>query len=158
MDAVSIDRNLKQDLESRYYELRQKVTGPESKYFHLHTLENLIYHFDDIKTEADKVWAYMSLSKYFEACQEYIEHIDKKKGAELFHNHLFNVAMFYREKLSFALLIDTFYLVSIYFALFLVLYFTTFFWLSLIPVVLFLIHYLYNFRKYQQRRLYGLFF
>jgi len=153
-----IDNNLKHDLDSKYDDLRKRLTGLESRYFHLNTVDNFIFHFNAIEPEEDRVWAYTKLCKFFEVCNNYIDNIDRKRGAELFRTYLSKVAMLYREKLGFALLIDKFYLITFYFIIFLILYFTTSVWISLISVLLFLIHYFHNFSKYRQKKLYDLFF
>ena len=152
------DKNFKPDLERRYQELKEKLTAFEGRYFHLNTLENLIHHFDEIKIEEDRVWTYLSLCKFLEANNNHLDDMTREKASELFNSHLLKVIEFYREHHSFALLIDTRYLVPFYLILFVILYFTTLFLISLIPVLLFLFHYLYNFNKYRLKWLYGLFF
>jgi len=157
MDTIDIDNDLKKELKSKYDDLRKRLTSPESRFFHLNTLDNFIFHFDEIKPEEDRVWVYKNLWMFFEACDEYIDNIDRKKGSQLFSTYLFKVAMLYRKKLHFALLIDKTYLIPFYLTFFIILYFTTSFWISLVPILIFFVHYFYNFSKYRQKRLYGMF-
>lgn len=91
------------------------------------------------------------MCKFLNANNDHLYDITSKNGSELFNAHRWKVADFFRQHHKFALLIDKFYLISFYLLLFVILHVTTSFLISLIPVALFLVHYLYNFTKYRQK-------
>ena len=64
-------------------ELSSSILAKQRKYFHLNTIDNLIFHFADIKTEIDKKWVYESLIEYFRVCADIMPSIDRNTRAAL---------------------------------------------------------------------------
>ena len=75
-------------LQKLMNELNASIGVNEKKYFHVKTIENLIFHFEEIKTENDKNWVYETLAEYFKKCFENVPSIDRDTSKNLFFEYL----------------------------------------------------------------------
>ena len=138
-------------------ELNSSVGKEEKRYFHINTLENLIFHFEEIKTENDKTWVYENLVEYFKKCSEITASIDRNTSKGLFYEHIDKITDYYHSNLGFVMLVNRSIVYLIYFLILLVCY--TFFNLYVVSLVasFFIYQIIRVFKKYKAKQVYGLF-
>ena len=93
-------------LVTQMIQLNNSVEEHKRKYFHLKTIENLIFHFDDIRSESDKKWVYETLDEYFQKCSNLSTSIDRRISKKLFFEFLDKVTDYYHSNLGFSILIN----------------------------------------------------
>ena len=128
------------------------------KYFHLHTVQNFIHHFEEISNKNDKIWILRNLNDYIENCEIYINSIDRNISKDLYMKYLDKVGDYYRENLNFTLYTSFDILLMLFTAL---LFLTIFFlnWLSSIVLITFcfLVYVLYLTYKRKANKTFGFF-
>jgi hypothetical protein len=138
-------------------ELNGSIGHREKKYFHVNTIENLIFHFQDIKTENDKNWVYETLQEYLKKCFELMASIDRNISRNLFKNYIDKLTNYYRNNLGFIVLLNR----SIVYLVYLTILSTCYFVFNIYVVVtiafLFIIQTLRVFKKYREKKVYSLF-
>src|SRR6266436_6151964 len=87
-------------------ELNASIGYREKKYFHLNTIENLIFHFEEIKTENDKNWIYETLEEYLKKCLALIPSIDRNISKDLFYDNINKLTTYYHDNLCFIILMN----------------------------------------------------
>ena len=87
-------------LVTQMIQLNNSVEEHKRKYFHLKTIENLIFHFDDIRSESDKKWVYETLDEYFQKCSNLSTSIDRQISKKLFFEFLDKVTDYYHSNVS----------------------------------------------------------
>lgn len=148
--------------KSKLLETKNQVSNLQSgwnlKYLHFRSVDNFIFHFDQINNEADKQWIFDTLINYFIVCKEIDEVVDREMGNQLYSEFLDKIANYYRYKLNFIMAINK----VGYFIFFLIIFFLAGFLFSfliasfIIPMyILFLI---YIDRKQKQKKVYGVFY
>ncbi len=96
----------KEHLQALISELQAAVIVSERKYYHLNTLENLIFHFEGIKAEKDKNWVYETLDEYFKECFSNTLNMDREISKRLFFEYLDKITDFYHSNLGFVVLMN----------------------------------------------------
>jgi hypothetical protein len=158
MTQVLLDIDLKHDLMRKKENLMQQVAIEEHRYFHFGTIDNLLYHFDEVKTIADKRWVYSCLDNYFSDITTYINSIDRETSRSLHQQYLDKVTDYYNSNLGFIIMINRELFAGFYFVLFLIGYFAFNFWVSLIPVIIFAIRSFMIYKKWKDKRVYSLYY
>ena len=147
----------KKHLQTLLGELRNKSTSNEAKYFHVNTIENLIVHFQQIKTENDKNWVYESLVEYFEECSGFLPSIDRETSKDLFDTYIDKITDYYHSNLGFTMLINRAVVYGVYILAILICY-IFFSWYVLVGVVVFIIFQtIRTYQKFKAKQVYGLF-
>jgi hypothetical protein len=151
------DEFKKNQLQSLLWEVKNKTTANEARYFHVSTIENLITHFQRIKTDNDKNWVYESLVEYFEKCSEFLPPIDKETSNDLYHAYIDKLTDYYSNNLGFVMLINRAIIYFIYLIVILLCF--VFFNLYVVVGVIFFINIqiLKNYKKYKDKRVYAIF-
>jgi hypothetical protein len=144
-------------LENLLNDLRNKVTTNEIKYFHVNTIENLITHFQFIKTENDKIWVYESLVDYFEHCSHFYHSIDRETSQNIFDTYIDKITNYYHSNLGFVLLINRAVVYGVYLVAVLIcsIYFKWYILVTVISLILYQIIRTYN--KFKSKQVYSLF-
>ncbi len=151
------DEFKKKHLQTLLWDLRSKSTSSETKYFHVNTIENLIAHFQQIKTENDKNWVYESLVEYFEQCSEYLPSIDRQISKDLFYTYIDKLTDYYQSNLGFTMLINRAVVYGVYILAILICY-IFFSWYVLVGVICFIIFQtIRTYKKFKAKQVYGLF-
>jgi len=147
----------KEHLRTLLYELKNASSTSEGRYFHTNTIENLITHFEEVKTENDKNWVYESLVEYFKKCSEFTPSIDRQTSKDLFYEHIDKITDYYHNNLGFTMLINRSVVYFIYCLIILLCY--IFFNLYVVAVIVFLIliQITRTFKKFKEKQVYGLF-
>ncbi len=144
-------------LQSLMNELNNSIGINEKKYFHLQTIENLIFHFERVKTENDKNWIYETIVVYFKRCSEIMTSIDRNTSKDLFYEHVDKVTDYYHNNLGFVLLINRTIVYLIYFLILLLCYIFLNFYVVIIVASLLMFQTFRVFKKYKEKMVYGLF-
>lgn len=150
-------KNRKQNLETLLNQLTSLIGPNVKRYFHINTIENLIFHFDEIKTENDKIWIYQSLVDYFTMCSEYAPYIDRDKSKSLFYEHLDKITDYYHNNLGFSVLINRTVVYLFYIVILLLSYSYLNLYVAIAITLLLVLQTVRTFNKYRIRRVYGLF-
>jgi len=151
------DEFKKKHLQTLLLELRNKVTSNETKYFHVNTIENLIVHFQQIKTENDKNWVYQSLVEYFEQCSKSLPSIDRQTSKDLFDTYIDKVTDYYHNNVGFTMLINRSVVYGVYILAILICY-IFFSWYVLVGVICVIIFQtIRTYKKFKAKKVYGLF-
>ena len=155
---------MQKEFDSRKGHLRTLMNGlntsivvNEKKYFHLKTIENLIFHFEGIKTENDKNWVYETLVEYFEKCSENGPSIDRDTSMNLFNEYLDKITDYYHNNLGFAVLMNRVVVYSVYFLILSLCYYFFNFYVVIAVASVFVIQIIRAFKKYKEKKVYGLF-
>lgn len=127
------------------------------KYFHPNTINNLILHFDEIKTEADKDWIFRDLREYFSECQQVCDVFNRDSGRELYMKYLSKITDYYHYHLKFVQSDRTLF-VLFYLGLFLLLYFIADLRFASIAIVFFVFRFVVLYKKYKQKRIFSLYY
>ena len=96
-------------------ELSNSVGYNDKKYFHIQTIENIIYHFENIKSENDKDWVYKILVTYFEKCSKIKTSIDRNISKNIFDEYIDKITDYYYSNLGFVMLINRPLIYFVYF-------------------------------------------
>jgi hypothetical protein len=158
MELTNPEKNLKGELRIKWESLSENTSPHDRKYFHLKTLQNLIFHFDEIRNENDKRWVYSSLENYINECHNYIPSIDRTTSSQLYLQFIDKVTDYYRSYLGFILILDRNLLIIFYVVLFLLCYFIFNIWVSLIPIVFFILQFYRVYKKRKDKRVFSLFY
>jgi hypothetical protein len=145
------------NLRTLYSDLSNAVLQNNKRYFHLNTIGNLIYHFEEIENQRDRTWVYESLVEYFKKCADLVPSIDRKTSQFIFHEYLSRIAEFYDDKLGFVLLINRWVFYLVYAVVILVFYIFFKFYFAVFIAIIFVIQIFRVFKKYRERRCYSLF-
>jgi len=155
MNEASLE-NKKVHLQTLLDELSNSITATDRRYFHLQTIENLIFHFDEIKTENDKNWVYNGLVIYFNKCAELVPSIDRETSRNMYYDYIDNITDYYYKNLGFSLLTNRSIVYLIYFIV-LVLCFIFFnYYVVLFAASFFVFRIIVLFKKYKDRKVYSL--
>ncbi len=147
----------KKHLQSLLSELRNNVALNETKYFHVNTIENLIAHFQQVKTENDKNWVYESLVEYFKKCSEFLPSIDRQTSKDLFDEYIDKITDYYHSNLGFVMLINRTVVYCVYILAISICY--IFFSWYVVGIVIFFIIFkiISTYKKVKDKQVYGLF-
>lgn len=145
-------------LVTQMIQLNNSVEEHKRKYFHLKTIENLIFHFDDIRSESDKKWVYETLDEYFQKCSNLSTSIDRRISKKLFFEFLDKVTDYYHSNLGFSILINRTVVYFIYVLLLILCHYFFAFYVLLSVAGLFAFQIFISFRKFKQKKVYGLFY
>lgn len=150
--------NKKEHLKYLLNHLISSNSETDKKYFHVKTVENLIFHFDSISNESDKNWVYQSLVNYFDDCKDSAALVNKEKSKQLFYKHLDKITDYYTNALGFSLLLNRSIVYFFYLAIICIssYYFSMIVALAVISLILIQISYSIN--KTRLKKVYGLFY
>ncbi len=152
------ESDLKKELEKLSNDLYANSHIKLVRYFHLKSVNNFIYHLDEVQPKQDQLWIYYSLKDYLEDAAKGNKYISRNLGAQLFHTYLEKIAAYYSSRHGFSLVISPVYTTMFYFILFLACYFIFNIWISLIPIGIYIVQMIRVTKKYRTRRVYGLFY
>ena len=147
----------KELLQNLFNEVSNSIELSKRRYFHVHTIENLIFHFDEIRTENDKKWVYETLLSYLTVCVEIAPSIDRRIGEEIFYGHIDKLTDYYFSNVGFSLVLNRELVYSIYISVIILCYFIFNFYIVIGMTLLFSFMTLRTFKKYKEKRVYGLF-
>lgn len=137
-------------------ELSNSITATDRRYFHLQTIENLIFHFDEIKTENDKNWVYNGLVIYFNKCAELAPSIDRETSMNMYYDYIDNITDYYYKNLGFSLLTNRSIVYLIYFIVLLLCLIFFNYYVVLLAASFFVFRIIVLFKKYKDRKVYSL--
>jgi hypothetical protein len=144
-------------LQSLMNGLNSSIVDSEKRYFHINSVENLIFHFEDIKSENDKEWVYAGLLEYLKECAENSTSIDRTASKYLFYEYIDKIADYYQNHLGFVTFLNRAVIYLFYFLVLAVCYFL-FHYYILIGVAAFIFFQIARtFIKYKGKQVYGLF-
>lgn len=149
--------NRKEFLQNLFVEVINVVELNKRKYFHVNTVENLIFHFDKIRTENDKNWVYENLLSYLTVCLKIGSSINKQIGEEMFYENIDKLTDYYYNNIGFSLLLNRELVYGIYILILIVCYFVFNFYIVIGLAILFSFITIRTFRKYKEKKVYGLF-
>ncbi len=149
--------NRKEFLQNLFVEVINVVELNKRKYFHINTVENLIFHFDKIRTENDKNWVYENLLSYLTVCLKIGSSINKQIGEEMFYENIDKLTDYYYSNIGFSLLLNRELVYGIYILILIVCYFVFNFYIVIGLAILFSLITIRTFRKYKGKKVYGLF-
>jgi hypothetical protein len=130
----------------------------KKKYFHFKTLNNFIYHINEIKNPTDLDWIYHSLIDHINAVMEFSNDIDVTIGYRLYEEYIIKIAGYYSKNLRFSMYAGS-PLTFLYMLLAgLLWYFLNIYYGIGIALILYIINLNYFFRKKREFRLYGIFY
>jgi|SRR4030095_1807936 len=138
-------------------ELNTSIGVNEKKYFHVKTIENLIFHFEEIKTENDKNWVYETLVEYFRKCSENVPSIDRDTSKNLFNEYLDKITDYYHNNLGFVVLMNRVIIYLVYFLILSICYYFFNFYVVIAVASLFIFQIIRAFKKFKEKQVYGLF-
>jgi hypothetical protein len=144
-------------LQAMVNELNFSIGPREKKYFHINTIENLIFHFEEIKTESDKNWIYETFQEYLRKCKEIVPSIDRNISKNLFYDNIEKLTNYYRNNLGFVVLINRSIVYFVYFVVLLVCYLFFNFYVVVIVASFFVFQTIRVFKKYNEKKVYSLF-
>lgn len=151
------------ELKKLLAELNDSVLLSKRKYFHPNTIENFIFHFDEIKTETDKNWVYETLTSYFKICLDLIhssepfDSIDSKTSKILWYDYIDKLTDYYEKNLGFDVLINRAFVYFVYLIV-LTLCSVFFNFYVVLLVASFFIFQIYKaYKKYSKKQVYGLY-
>jgi len=144
-------------LKALMKELDASIVVNEKRYFHVKTIENLIFHFEEIKTENDKNWVYETLVEYFKMCSEYVPSIDRETSKNLFNEYLDKITDYYHNNLGFVILMNRAIVYLVYFLILSLCYYFFNFYVVIVVASLFIYQIIRAFKKYREKQVYGLF-
>jgi hypothetical protein len=150
--------NLKDELQSLSDHLFANTDTRQVRYFHLKSINNFIHHFGEIHSRDDQIWVYNSLKSYFGEATKNGEDLDRNMSSKLFDRHLQKIADFYDGNLGFSFVLHPSYTTTIYFIIFLLLFFSFGYWTSLIAIVVYAFQMFRVAKKYRTRKVYSLFY
>lgn len=127
------------------------------RYFHPNTVNNLIFHFNEINIEADKEWILKNLREYFSECEHLCNNLSRSSGHELYMKYLYKITDYYHNNLKFVQS-DRALFVLFYLGLFIALYFIFGFLISIIAIAIFIFRFVVLFKKYKQKRVFSLYY
>jgi hypothetical protein len=139
-------------------QMNESTSANGRKYFHFQTIQNIIIHYDEIKTQNDKEWVYNSLLQYFAACKELGPAIDRNTSKMLFYEYVDNLADYYGKNLGFSLMLNRTVIYFFYFLCLLLTYIFVNVYVMLVLASLFIYHIGTQYLKYKRRRVYSIFF
>lgn len=147
----------KEQLQVLFNELNSAIGLREKKYFHYNTIENLIFHFDEVKGENDQNWVYATLEEYLRKCFGLLPSIDRETSKGLFYEYVTKLTTYYQDNLGFTMLLNRSLVYLVYFVILGICY-TFFNWYVLIVVASFFIFQIVRvFMKYRAKRVYGIY-
>ena len=147
----------KGQLLAMFNKLNASIGSREKKYFHLNTIENLIFHFTEIKTENDKNWVYETLQEYLKKCFDLLPSIDRSSSKNLFYSDINKLTNYYHDNLGFKILINRSIVYFVYFIVLVACYIFFNIYVVIAVASLFVIQIFTIFKKYKERKVYGLF-
>jgi hypothetical protein len=147
----------KSHLQTLTSELNASIGVNEKKYFHVKTIENLIFHFEKINTENDKKWVYETLVEYFRRCSDYVPSIDRNTSKSLFFEYLDKVTDYYHNNLGFSVLMNRVIVYFVYFLILGVCYYFLNFYVVIAIAAVFIFQIIQAFKKYRAKQVYGIF-
>jgi hypothetical protein len=109
------------------------------------------------KTEADRNWIFETLREYLKKCFELIPSIDRNISKNLFYNNINNLTNYYHDNLGFIILINRSIVYLVYFIILAACYIFLNFYVVIVVASFFIIQIIRVFRKYREKRVYGLF-
>lgn len=139
-------------------EVMELQMGLNRRYLHLRSVDNFIFHFDEIENEADKEWIYTTLTNYLLFCKQIDEDIDTKMGNQLYYEFLDKVAQYYRYHLKFRMVVNKVSYGIMFLVLLLTIVLVFNFLVSLIVVPVFVHFLIYINNKRKQKKVYGVFY
>lgn len=148
----------KVQLELSLTDLLNSLTDRDKRYFHCRTTENLIFHFGEIISEADRNWVYETLIEYFRKCTEASPTIDRAVSVRLYNQYLEKLTQYYETHLRFSMLLNRGMLYTVYLAILVlsIIFFNLYVVagvLALVAIITFR-----SFQKFKERRVFALFF
>jgi hypothetical protein len=147
----------KEHLQRLLSELSNSLEINGKRYFHIRTVENLIFHFEEIKTENDRTWVYEVLVEYFHKCSQLVPSIDRSLSKDLFNEYIDKITDYYHSNLGFVMLINR-SIVYLFYLIILILCFIYFnIYVLLVVLSLCLLQIIKAYKKYKERKVYGLF-
>ena len=138
-------------------DLNNSVGVTERKYFHVKTTENMIFHFDRIRTENDKKWVYETLVEYFKKCSEYTPSIDRGTSKSLFFEYLDKITDYYHNNLGFSVLMNRTIVYLVYLLILGLCYYFLNIYVTIGIIIFFSVQIIRAIQKYKQKIVYGLF-
>src|ERR1700733_15141081 len=145
----------KEHLQNLANELYASVGPNDRRYFHVKTIENLIFHFDEIKTENDKNWVHETLIDYFKICSKYVPSINRNTSKNLFNEYLDNLTDYYYNNLGFAVLMNRSIVYLVYFLVLVLCYYFFNLYVAMAVAAIFIFQVITAFKKYRARKVYG---
>jgi hypothetical protein len=138
-------------------ELHEQLTKSNERYIHPRTIDNLLFHIDDIDKTDEKDWVLCQLNVYFETCQRNLPAIDRTFSLQLYYEILYPLLDYYHRNLQFVKfdlsLFVPFYVIGFSVAFFI------FGIKGLIAVSIILIfRAAYFYRKYKEKKVFSLFY
>jgi hypothetical protein len=149
--------NKKVHLEVLLNELSNSITSTDRPYFHLQTIENLIFHFDEIKTENDKNWVYHGLVSYFTKCAEIVPSIDRETSTHIYDEYIDNITDYYHKHLGFSMLTNRSIVYVIYFIVLILCYVFLNWYAVLFAASFFILMIFKMFKKNKEKKVYSLY-
>ena len=138
-------------------ELTTSIGANEKRYFHAKTIENLIFHFEEIKTENDKKWVYETLVEYLKKCSEYVPSMDRETSKNLFFEYLDNITDYYHNNLGFSVLMNRVIVYLVYVLILSLCYYFFNFYVVIAVASIFIFQIIRAFKKYREKQVYGLY-
>lgn len=84
------------------FEILKKMPKQNIRFYHMRSIRNFIFHFNEIKSPNDKVYVFNYMDAYLDdVIENGIYNINECK--DLFNKYLYPVGKFYMQKLKFAI-------------------------------------------------------
>lgn len=157
-ESINRTDNQTSDLKTKWLDVIQKTNISDYKYFHLTTVENLIFHLKNIPNTIDRDWIYSTLMLYLNECISIAPNIDRETSNEIFDRHLDKITNYYSKNIGFILITNRILFWTFYMILFLASYFIFNFWVSLIPVFISIFRSFMIYKKWKDKKVYSIFY
>jgi hypothetical protein len=155
---IEITDNRKELLQNLMDTLMVSILVSKKKYYHPKTTYNLIFHFDKIKSEVDRIWVFNNLDAYLKRCMELIPEMNLKTSEVLFDEYIYKLIRYYHKNIGFWLFRITPGQTLIYLIVLAVSFYFFQIWVSVMIATFFLILIAYSIFKFREKKVYGIFF
>jgi hypothetical protein len=150
--------DLQSELNQKQNEVFSMHSAWDIKYLHYNTVNNFIFHFNDINNNTDKEWIYVNLSEYLSICKTMNEGIDRHASSQLYDQYLDKIASYYRSNLGFIMIVSKTLYIIIYLVVFVLLAVLFNFLVGFLVVPLLIFHFDYIGKKSKRKEAYGVFY
>jgi hypothetical protein len=145
----------KKNLQIQLEKFVISIDDQQRKFYYLRTIENMIFHFDEIKNENDKNWIYEMLIEYLDKSFELMPQMSIKNSKHLYETYLDKVINYYHDHhLKFSMIVFSNFLLLFYLIILAVCSYFFQLWVPLLLGTLFLIQPLNSIKKYRNKRFY----
>jgi hypothetical protein len=134
--------------------LNDSITEDQKRFYYLRTIENMIFHFNEIKDETDRSWVYQSLSEYLNKCFELLPKSIAESRKDLYDRYLYKLISYYHDYLGFPIIVFSNFLLVVYLSILIICSYFFKLWVVLLIGLLFLIQTMNSIKRYRNKRFY----